>query len=179
MQVQAPRAALLIVDMQPGLFYGPEKPHDAERVLHNILELIRKAREAGTAILAARHTGPQGSPIESGAPAWQLLPELGVDESRDFVFNKTRPSCFFGTGLAVRLAELGVDELVIAGMKTQYCIDTSCRVAAELGFKPVLVSDAHTCMDTPLASAAQIIAHHNFTLGGPFARLVDTAAASF
>ncbi|MNP87043.1 Isochorismatase family protein [compost metagenome] len=64
-------------------------------------------------------------------------------------------------------------------MKTQYCVDTSCRVAAELGFKPVLVSDAHTCMDTPGLSAEAIVAHHNSTLAGAFALVLAAADLSF
>ena len=48
------------------------------------------------------------------------------------------------------------------------------RIAAELGVRPLLVSDAHTCMDTPQLAATQIIAHHNATLAGPFVRLMSS-----
>jgi nicotinamidase-related amidase len=108
--------------------------------------LIRKARQVGAPIFAVRHTEPQGSPIEPDSPLWQLLTDLEVDAAMDTVFDKTKPSCFFGTGLAERLVEADVSELVVVGMKTQYCIDTTCRIAAKLGFQPVLVADAHTCM---------------------------------
>lgn len=173
------RSALLIVDIQAGLFNGPEIPYEKDRVLQNINQLIRKARKAGAPIFAARHTGPQGSPIASGSPLWHLLADLDVDEAMDTVFDKTRPSCFFGTGLAQRLVEADVSELVIVGMKTQYCIDTTCRIAVELNFKPVLVADAHTCMDTPALSAKAIIEHHNVTLNGPFVKLTNTADFHF
>lgn len=173
------RPALLIVDMQVGLFNGPEKPYERDRVLENINQLIRKARKAGAPIFAARHTGPQGSPIEPGSPLWQLLTDLEVDVAMDTVFDKTKPSCFLGTGLASRLVEADVSELAIVGMKTQYCIDTTCRIAAELGFKPVLVADAHTCMDTPALPAKAIIEHHNVTLNGPFVKLLNTTDFQF
>ena len=68
----------------------------------------------------------------------------------------------------------GVPTLIVTGMKTQYCIDTTCRAAADLGYTVVLVSDAHTCMDTPQLTAPQIIAHHNATLAGPFVRLMSS-----
>lgn len=61
---------------------------------------------------------------------------------------------------------------MIVGMKTQYCIDTTCRVAVELGFSVLLPEDAHTCMDTPALSAASIIEHHNATLAGAFVQRV-------
>lgn len=177
--MQPNRSALLVVDMQVGLYHGPDRPFEGERVLANIRELIARARAAEVPIFAVRHTGPKGSPIEPGSPLTQLLPELGIDPDRDTVFDKTRPSCFFGTDLASRLEAAQVRELVVVGMKTQFCIDTTCRVAAELGFQPVLVADAHTCMETPALSAQSIIEHHNATLNGPFARLTTTDALQF
>ena len=50
---------------------------------------------------------------------------------------------------------------------------------AELGVRPVLVSDAHTCMDTPGLGAEAIVAHHNLTLGSGFATLCVTEAVQF
>lgn len=176
---QPPRRALLVIDMQHGMFAGPERPHDGERVLANINALARKARDAGAPIFAARHTGPQGSPIEPGSVFAQLLPDLLVDAGIDTVFDKTRPNCFHATPLAGWLAEAGIGELVIAGMKTQYCVDSTCRAASDLGLRPVLIADAHTCMDTPALGAAAIVAHHNSTLNGAFVRLSDTSAFAF
>ncbi|MGI4855616.1 MAG: cysteine hydrolase family protein [Janthinobacterium lividum] len=173
------RRALLIVDVQVGMFHGLEKPYRAEEILENINLLITRAHDASAPVFAVRHIGPQGSPIEPGSPLSQLLPLLAVDATRDTVFDKTRPNSFFGTGLADWLADAGVDELVIAGLKTEYCIDATCRAAADLGFRPVLVADAHSTMDSPVLPAHTIIAHHNRTLAGAFATLVDTAQCQF
>lgn len=175
---QTKHSALLLIDMQVGLFHGPDKPYEGERLLNNIKTLIDKARKAQISIFAARHTGPEGSPIAAGSPFWQILPELALNAD-DTVFNKTRPSCFLQTNLEARLIQAGIDEIVIAGMKTQYCIDTTCRTAVELGFRPVLIADAHTCMDTPLLPAKTIIEHHNQTLKGAFARLELTDMFEF
>lgn len=60
--------ALLIIDMQTGLYDGPEKPFERERVLATLNQLIGRARAAGAPIFVARHTGPAGSPIEAGSP---------------------------------------------------------------------------------------------------------------
>lgn len=173
------RRALLIVDMQVGLFHGGEPPHEGPSVLANINALIAKAREAGAPVFFARHTGPAGSPIAPGSALTQLLPELDADAERDTLFDKTRPNCFFGTGLVRWLAEAGADEVAIAGMKTEYCVDTTCRAAADLGIRPVLIEDAHTTMDTPALRASDIVAHHNRTLSGPFATLARTAEVVF
>ncbi|MGY2686287.1 cysteine hydrolase family protein [Pseudomonas tolaasii] len=171
--------ALLIIDMQNGLYDGPEKPFERERVLQTINQLIRRARSAGAPIFAARHTGPAGSPIEAGSPLWQLCPGLEVDAERDTLFNKTRPSCFLGTDLAQQLAAAQVEALVIVGMKTQFCIDTTCRVAVELGFSVVLPEDGHTCMDTPTLKAEAIIEHHNATLAGAFVKRLNAVNIAF
>ncbi|WP_321849860.1 cysteine hydrolase family protein [Burkholderia diffusa] len=178
-EVLSPQRALLIVDMQVGLFHGPERPHDGARVLANINRLIGLAHDAGAPVFAVRHTGPTGSPIAPDSPLAALLPELAIDPARDTVFDKTRPSCFAGTRLAEWLRADSIGELVVTGMKTQYCIDTACRAAADLGFRAVLVADAHTCMDTPALPAERIVAHHNATLDGPFATLTTTEACGF
>ena len=164
--------ALLIIDMQTGLYDGPEKPFERERVLGTINQLIQRARKAQAPIFVARHTGPEGSPIAADSALWQLWPGLDVDPTHDHLFDKTRPSCFLGTRLAQQLAAAQINELVIVGMKTQFCIDTTCRVAAELGFSVVLPEDGHTCMDTPALKAEAIIEHHNATLAGAFVKRV-------
>ncbi|MBR8430993.1 isochorismatase family protein [Burkholderia cenocepacia] len=178
-EAPSPKRALLVIDMQVGLFHGPDRPHDGERVLANINWLIERAHDAGAPVFAVRHTGPAGSPIAPDAPLAALLPALAIDTARDIVFDKTRPSCFVGTRLAEWLHAAGIGEIVIAGMKTQYCVDTTCRAAADLGFRAVLVTDAHTCMDTPALAAERIVAHHNATLAGPFATLTTTEACVF
>ncbi|OLF54704.1 cysteine hydrolase family protein [Pseudomonas chlororaphis] len=174
----AQRPALLIIDMQVGLFHGPEQPFEAQRVLDNINQLIQRARQAGAPVIAVRHTGPQGSPIAAGSAPWQLVPELRLDRD-DRRLDKTRPNCFAGTELAEHLRAQGIDGLVIVGMKTQYCIDATCRAAMDLGFAAVLAEDAHTCMDTPLLPARAIIDHHNATLNGAFAQCLKSADIRF
>ncbi|MGF6094683.1 cysteine hydrolase family protein [Pseudomonas sp. 18175] len=171
--------ALLIIDMQTGLYDGPEKPYERERLLDNINHLIERARKANTPIFVAQHTGPAGSPIAAGSPLWQVWQGLDVDASRDHLFNKTRPSCFLGTDLEQQLNAAQVKALVIVGMKTQFCIDTTCRVAVELGFSVVLPEDGHSCMDTPALKAEAIIEHHNATLAGAFAKRVKTHEVEF
>ncbi|MEX3966436.1 cysteine hydrolase family protein [Paraburkholderia sp. EG286B] len=171
--------ALLVIDMQEGLFNGPNAPFEGQRVLANIRQLIAEARKARAPVFAARHVGPPGSPIEPGSPLTQLLPALAIDPDIDGVFEKRRPSCFTGTDLAARLACANVGELVIAGMQTEYCVDSTCRTAGDLGFRALLVADAHTTMDTPVLRAASIIEHHNRTLSGPFVRLASTADCAF
>ncbi|MBX8459469.1 cysteine hydrolase [Enterobacter sp. RIT637] len=162
--------ALLIIDMQHGLFRGPVSPSSSAAVLANICLLIARARQAEVPVFFARHIGPDDSPFSEKGPLTQLIPELDVKE-QDVVFTKRYPSCFRDTELQRELNQRGIKQLVIAGMKTEFCVDTTCRAAPELGFRTVLISDAHTTMDNEHLSASDIISHHNSTLAGPFVTL--------
>lgn len=173
------KKALLIVDMQHGLFYAPQQPFGAEKLLANINILISRARDKKAPIFAARHTGPEGSPLAESSPLTQLIPQLAIDAESDDVFVKRYPNCLRDTMLLASLQQAGIEELVICGMKTEYCVDTTCRAAADLGFQVTLISDAHSTTDNGLISASQIIAHHNQTLSGPFVQLATTADTEF
>ncbi|SFF32966.1 Nicotinamidase-related amidase [Phytobacter palmae] len=171
--------ALLVIDMQQGLFSGPSSPHCADSVLSNICLLIKKARQAQVPVFFARHTGPDDSPFSEQSPLTQLIPEMRVNAELDVVFIKKYPSCFRNTCLQLQLGKRGIKQLVIAGMKTEFCVDTTCRAAPELGFRTVLISDAHTTMDNRYLAANEIINHHNTTLAGPFVTLATAADWSF
>jgi len=95
------------------------------------------------------------------------------------VIEKRHSSAFHDTDLHARLAEAGVDRLVIAGMQTEYCIDSACRAAAALGYKVILAADAHTTFDTSVLPAERIVAHHNMTLDGTFVELMPAAEIGF
>jgi nicotinamidase-related amidase len=163
--------ALLILDMQVGLFHGPEKPWAGEALLSTLNSLLDKARSAGAPIFLARHVGTPGSPIEPGSPLTQLVEELLL-RGDEVIFEKSRPNAFAMTDLADQLKACGSQGVVIAGMKTQYCVDSTCRAARDLGFDTVLIADGHTCTDTPALKAESIVAHHNATLAGPFCRVI-------
>lgn len=171
--------ALLIIDMQQGLFHGPHTPFAASTLLSNINHLIALARNAGAPIFCARHTGPDGSPFAESSPLTRLVPELNVDTDSDVVFIKKYPNCFRETELLAALKQAGIEELVIVGMKTEFCVDTTCRAAADLGFRVMLIEDGHSSVDNGKLSAEQIIAHHNQTLAGPFVKLAASAAYQF
>ncbi|MHC8344772.1 cysteine hydrolase family protein [Pseudomonas sp. RT6P73] len=164
--------ALLILDMQVGLFHGADKPWAGEALVDTLNNLLNKARSAGAPIFLARHMGPPGSPIEPGSPLTQLVEEL-VLQGDEVIFEKKRPNAFTETVLADQLRACGALGVVIAGMKTQYCVDSTCRAARDQGFDAVLIADGHTCSDTPALKAEEIVAHHNATLAGPFCRVVN------
>ncbi|MFC5474788.1 isochorismatase family protein [Paraherbaspirillum soli] len=142
--------ALLVVDVQKSLL--DEGPWNAEGVLTAIERVSAAARAAEAPIVFVRDLGV--------VPDGELSPRLTV-LAGDVVVEKSYCDSFLGTDLLSQLQFKGVKRLVVAGMQTDYCIDTTCRRAASLGFNVVLVADAHTTVDHEHLQAEQIVAHHN------------------
>jgi len=90
------------------------------------------------------------------------------------VVEKRTPDAFHETGLHDALESLNIKRLVIAGLQTEYCIDTTCRRTYTLGYDVTLVRDAHSTWDYPQLTAQEIIDHHNRVLGGWFVDLKST-----
>jgi len=166
-----PKSALLVIDMQNGLFRGQSNPHNAQIVLSNILKLIEYQRSNEMPIIFIRHVGETGTPLDPDGVNTQLIEDLHFDSHNDVVIEKKYPSCFKNTLLKELLEKLDVDEVIITGMKTEYCIDTTVRTASEYGYNVLLISDAHTTFDSAPLSAQQMINHHNQVLRNAFAKV--------
>jgi hypothetical protein len=95
------------------------------------------------------------------------------------VIQKHHPDAFQDTNLQPELESRGIERLVIAGIQTEYCVDTTCRRAYSLGYDVTLVKDAHSTWDTDCLTAPQIIAHHNNVLGGWFVELKEASEIEF
>jgi nicotinamidase-related amidase len=174
------RSGLLVIDLQRGLFSEPQPPHDGAGVLSRVAALLERARHSGAPVLHVQHDGGPGDPLGKPSPGWEIHPRV-APLPQEPVFGKTRCSAFAGSSstLDAELRRRGITRLVIAGMQTEYCVDTNCRAAADLGYQVVLASDGHTTFDTRVLSAAQIIAHHNETLAGSFVELAAAGDIKF
>jgi nicotinamidase-related amidase len=169
---------LLVIDLQRGMFMSEEKPHDGEGVLSRAASLLERARKRGVPVLHVQHDGGPGDPLAKPGAGFAIHPDVAPRPGEP-VIEKTRCSAFPGSDLEAQLKRLGITRLVIAGMQTEYCIDTNCRAAADLGYKVVLAKDAHTTFDSPDLAAHQIIAHHNRVLGGSFVELAAAGDIKF
>jgi nicotinamidase-related amidase len=167
------KTALLIVDVQQGMFSQPEPPHRGQELLDTLAGLIFRARAQGVAVIYVQHEGGDGHPLAPTGPGWPIHPAIAPAE-REAVIRKEHSDAFHETQLEALLGELGVTRLVIAGMQTEYCVDTTCRRAFSLGYQVVLVADGHTTWNTDALKAQEIIAHHNQVLGDMFARLLPS-----
>jgi nicotinamidase-related amidase len=82
----------------------------------------------------------------------------------DPIVPKTATDSFHQTTLQALLQQLGVNQLVVCGLQSEFCVDTTVRRALGLGYPVTLVADGHSTMDNRLLKAPQISAHHTETL---------------
>lgn len=170
--------ALVVIDVQEAMFMQPGPPHDGAGVVARIAGLLDKARAEGVPLYYVQHDGGAGDDFEHGSAGWQIHAPIAPKPGEPIVA-KRHPSAFQDTGFDALLKAAGVDRLVICGMQSEYCVDSTTRAAYSLGYKVVLVSDAHTTFDSPVLTGAQIQSHHNQTLGGSFARVLPAAEVVF
>ncbi len=176
------RTALIVIDVQQGLCEGKYAAYGAPALIARINALAQRARTEKLPVIWVHHEESEGL-LQHGAPGWQLAQGLET-RTDDILVRKTTSDAFLRTGLERLLKTHGVDRLVICGLQTEYCVDTTVRRALGLGYPVTLVSDSHSTMDNEQLSAAQIIAHHNLTLSrmdsfGPRVQLVTASEVSF
>jgi biuret amidohydrolase len=153
---------LLVYDMQVGIL---KQIADRERVIQNVGEVLEGARAVGVRTYFTRHvTLPVElmgvaqlrmwrewqrvdrledvrSPFLPDAPQTQIVPELAPNQ-HEAVLDKLTLSAFAGTPLELALRGAGVGAVAIVGVAIEIGIEPTARHAADLGFIPVVVTDA-------------------------------------
>jgi len=175
--------ALIIIDVQHALFNATPAPTSSSEVVERINTLTQRARQQGAPVVFVQHEATAGDFFRHGSPEWALDARLTITES-DHIVAKTTPDAFLNTELEAVLSNADISHVVVCGYATEYCIDTTVRRAAGLGYEVTLVSDAHTTQDKSHAPATQIITHHNATLAsvksyGGAIHALETSAVTF
>ncbi|WNS45087.1 cysteine hydrolase family protein [Paenibacillus sp. MMS20-IR301] len=170
--------ALLVIDVQEAMFSYPGMSlYEGEQVLERIASLIAKARSAGTPVIYIQHTEDEGEFVK-GTPAWEINSHI-APLAGERVIEKTTPDSFHLTGLQPELERLGVNELYLCGMQTDYCVNATSRRASALGYSTVLVKDAHSTFDNDTHSGEEIVNQHNQDLGSGIVTLRAEQEISF
>lgn len=165
--------ALLILDMQMGNFIEPDPIFNGEELLSKIKSMIIKMRSTQILIIYIQNNGGSGDPDEPGTAGWEIHPSIAPQKS-DLVIQKSFPDAFYRTSLKKELDSRGIKKIIIVGLQSEYCIDTTCRRAFSHNFEVTLVEDAHSTWDSELLTAKQIINHHNSVLGCWFVSVKKT-----
>jgi len=170
--------ALLIIDVQQGMFEESEPVYNGSALLVTLGDLIARSRAAQVPVIYVQHCGKAGDSLHPSAPGWPIHPAIAPAPG-EVVIQKYHPDSFQETTLQHELESRCIQHLTLAGIQTEYCVDTTCRRAYSLGYHVTLVQDGHSTWDTAQLKAPQIIAHHNQTLGGWFAVLKPAEAIEF
>lgn len=120
--------AMLVIDMQTMLVNAG--PYHRDELLGNIGRLLSACRGAGIPVIYVQHDDEELVP---GTENWEIAPAI-APKPGEKRFEKQYSSAFRKTGLQAYLRALNAQNLLICGMQTEYCVDTTIRVAFELGF---------------------------------------------
>lgn len=173
-------AVLLIIDVQTGFDdprWGLRNNPDAEA---NMARLLVAWRTTSRPVIHVQHlsTDPASSlhPDQAGC----AIKDIVQPSPGEPILTKHVNSAFIGTDLEQRLREHGHQMLVIVGLTTDHCVSTTTRMAANLGFRPYVMSDATatfgkrdhrgTYFSADVVHAINLASLHN-----EFAQIVDTS----
>jgi nicotinamidase-related amidase len=139
--------ALLLIDLQQGFddsSWGRRNNPAAER---NAARLLAAWRAGNRPLVHIQHRSTErGSPLRPGQPGVEFNPVVAPLDAEP-IMAKTVNSAFIGTGLERYLRDHMVDRVVIVGLTTNHCVETTARMAGNLGFRPILVADATAAFD--------------------------------
>ncbi|HJT04489.1 MAG TPA: cysteine hydrolase [Pseudonocardiaceae bacterium] len=156
------RLALIVYDMQIGVL---RQIKDADAIAQRVVEVLDAARSAGVRVVFLRHLSMPKElmgvfqlrmamawqRVDSVAavnpwflrdsPGFDLIPEL-VPNATEAIFDKITMSAFEGTPVDIVLRDCGVNAFAIVGVATEVGIEPTVRHGADLGYIPVVVTDA-------------------------------------
>jgi len=147
--------ALLIIDVQKGLFRKSTPIYKAEDLLRNIQTLVDRAHLAGAPVFYIQHSDQKA--LVMGSADWQLHAGLFPAEA-DIIIHKRHGNSFEDTTLEQELKSRDIDSLVIMGLVTHGCVRATCMGAKNLGYRVILVEDGHSSYSK---QAAQLIEEWN------------------
>ena len=178
-----PRTALVVVDVQKAFddhaHWSPTGRRNNPDCEANVAALIADWRRHGRPLVYVRHDSVEpGSPLAPGEPG-NALRDL-VDGEPDLLVVKHVNSAFYGEpDLHAWLGEREIGSLALCGVQTDHCVETTARMAGNLGYEVLLVLDAtHTFdrvgPDGTLMTADELARATATSLHGEFATVVRT-----
>jgi nicotinamidase-related amidase len=183
------KQALIVIDVQESFRRRPYfREEDLPAFLRNVQSLIDRCRSRDIPIVQVFHQEPgddAANPFTAASGCVRAMRELTLHP--DAVFYKSVHSAMFGRAaggatLEEWLRQRGIDELLITGIRTEQCCETTARHASDLGFTVRYVTDA--TLTFPMrtragreVSPAEIQERTELVLEGRFARVVTSAGA--
>ena len=182
------KQALIVIDVQESFRRRPYfREQDLPLFMGNVQSLIERCQSRGIPIVQVFHEEPGNAdnPFSVASGCVRAMPELTL--RADAVFHKSVHSAMFarsadGTTLEKWLRQRGIGEMLVTGIRTEQCCETTTRHASDLGFSVRYVTDAtltfpmHTRAGREV-SVAEIRERTELVLEGRFARIASSADA--
>lgn len=165
--------ALLVIDVQQGLFRKSTPIYEAEQLLENINLLVDRAHGENVPVFYIQHSDNRS--LVKGSHDWQLHPELHPQRI-DNILHKQHGNAFEGTNLDELLKSKNINHLVVAGLITHGCVKATCLGARQLGYGVTLVQDGHSSYSK---EAARLIEEWNQKLNAQGCGLKLTSEIEF
>lgn len=178
--MSAPKTALIVIDVQESFRHRPywEETEQA-RFFDRLQALIDGAKQAGIAIAQVFHIDPEGPFSKASGHVRPLAP---INLAADAIFEKSRHSALVGSGLDVWLVANGIHRVIIAGIRTEQCCETTTRHASDLGYEVDYVTEA--TLSFPMVDAKgrkwstkEITERTELVLAGRFATITTVEQA--
>ena len=183
------RTALIVIDVQESFRRRPYwRDEEVPGFIARLQSLLDRCRQRRIPVLQVFHAESPDDPANAFARASGLVRTMAeLDLSADEVFYKEVHSAMFGkaadgTTLEQWLRRHDMDEIVVTGIRTEQCCETTTRHASDLGFGVRYVTDA--TLTFPMQSragreysTAEIRDRTELVLDGRFARIVSSAEA--
>ncbi|NNE23566.1 MAG: isochorismatase family protein [Rhizobiales bacterium] len=173
--------ALVIIDVQMEFAFRtiagvPRSTPMAEANITSLLDAFRAA--AGRVIHVHHHSHESGSPFTAGEPGAEVQ-AIARPQAGEAVYIKHVNSAFIGTSLEADLRREGVQQIVVCGGTANHCVETTARMAGNLGFDVFYVDDAvwaygNTGPDGREHSPQDVLSATLSNLHGEFASVVKT-----
>jgi len=165
-QVNPKGTALLVIDLQKGFVNEGafcEVPA-ARKIIPRLQRLIDVCKKQSIPVIYTRmshrfirstvypdlwpnHFKPDGTPILApGSKEFELIDELKVEEG-DILLDKDRYSAFFGTPLDLIFKEIGVKTVIITGLASNVCCESTAREAFFLNYRVIFVDDLNVTLN--------------------------------
>ncbi|MBB3455349.1 nicotinamidase-related amidase [Rhizobium sp. BK313] len=172
--------ALLVIDVQESFRQRPYwRTDDLPDFVDRLQVLIDGAKARGIPVVQIFHVdGDEHFSLSSGYV--RKLEEIALEA--DAVFHKSRHSALVGSGLDVWLVENGIRKLIVSGIRTEQCCETTTRHASDLGYEVDYVTEATltfpmTHASGTVFSADDIKKRTELVLSGRFARIATVEDA--
>ena len=164
---------LLVVDLQTWLVQ--QHPYNERNVIRNIQHLLACCREKGTEVVYVRHDDGPGSDLERNTDGWQIHHEIAPQGER--VFDKEYNSAFRHTGLKEYLDGRNIQNIILVGMQTEYCIDATLKAAFEYGYTIIIPEETNTTFDNEYLDAKTLCEFYHYQIWKDrFAKVLPVAA---